>query len=179
MFNIDNTELIKTLWTSVIKPLWWFWIVVIIFSIIIPIAEAYIEKWLDKRWLDKHKKLSEWKTMNPKRFERVVAIIFESLGYKARVVGGAGDGGIDIMAYKEGKRFFIQCKRKERIPPSEIRDFAGAIQRLNPETEKGFFVTTGNFSEEGEAFARNNPIKIDLIKGIELEKLAQRGDSGY
>ena len=112
--------------------------------------------------------------MDHKGFERMVAIIFENLGYKTKVVGGAGDGGIDIEAHKEGKKFFIQCKRKEQVRPSEIRDFAGSIQNLNLETEKGFFVTTGDFSKEGKAFAKGNPIKIDLINGLELEKLAQK-----
>ncbi len=179
MINIDYIELIKGIWTYAIKPLWRLWIlafaVPVIISIIISIVESYISKWLDKRWLKKHRRLIDWKTMNHKKFERIVAIIFGDLGYKARAVGGPKDGGIDIIAHKDKKRFFIQCKRKNQIPPREIREFAGAIQNLNKEKgEKGFFVTTGEFTEEGKSFAKNNPVEIELINGFYLEKLVMK-----
>jgi len=171
--HIDYPEPIRTFWIFFIKPFWWFWIIILI-PIVIPIAESYISKWLNKRWLKKHKRLIEWKTMNHKKFEIIVAIIFESLGYKTKVVGGSGDEGIDVIAYKDGKRFFIQCKRKDQVSPREIREFAGAIRDLNKEKgEKGFFVTTGEFTEEGKSFAKNNPIEIDLINGFGLERLAK------
>ncbi len=174
MIHINYTESIRTFWTILIKPFWWFWVIVFGASVVISIAKSYINKWLDKRWLKKHKRLIEWKTMNHKKFERIVAIIFEGLGYKTKVVGGSGDKGIDVVAYKDGKRFFIQCKRKDQVPPKEVREFAGSIHGLNKEKgEKGFFVTTGEFTEDGKAFAKDNLIEIELINGFELEKLAK------
>jgi restriction system protein len=172
MIHIDYTELIRISWIAFIKPFWWFWVIIFSVPVVISIAELYIRKRLDKRWLEKHKRLIEWKTMNPKKFERIVAIIFEGLGYKTKVVGGSGDEGIDIIAHKDGKRFFIQCKRKDRVPPKEVREFAGSIRDLK-ENEKGFLVTTGGFTEEGKVFAKDNPIEIELIDGFRLERLAK------
>ena len=174
MIHIDYTELIRTFWITFIKPFWWFWVIMLSTPVVISIAKSYISKWLDKKWLKKHKRLIEWKTMNHKKFERIVAIIFEGLGYKTKVVGGSGDEGIDIIAFKDGKRFFIQCKRKDQVPSKEVREFAGSIQDLNKEKgEKGFLVTTGEFTEEGKSFAKGNPIEIELINGFGLEKLAK------
>lgn len=174
MMDISFLEIIKGIWIYVIKPFWWFWVLIFGVLIVISIAESYISKWLDKRWLKKHKRLIEWKTINHKKFERIVAIIFEGLGYKTKVVGGPGDEGIDIKAHKDGKRFFIQCKRKDQVSPKEVREFAGSIQDLKKEKgEKGFLVTTGGFTEKGKAFAKDNPIEIELINGFGLEKLAK------
>ena len=165
-----------SLW-QIFKSTYKLWLIVsgvVLFQILVEKLFAWLENWIDKRWLKKHKRLVEWITMDDKKFERIVAIIFEGLGYKTKVVGGPGDMGIDVIAYKDGKRFFIQCKRKDRIPPREVREFAGSIRNLNKEKgERGFFVTTGEFTEEGKFFAKNNPIEIELINGLELEKLAK------
>ncbi len=174
MIHIDYTEPIRTPWITFIKPFWWFWVIALSTPVVISIAKSYISKWLDEKWLKKHKRLIEWKTMNHKKFERIVAIIFEGLGYKTKVVGGSGDKGIDVIAFKDGKRFFIQCKRKNQVLPKEVREFAGSIQDLNKEKgEKGFFVTTGEFTEDGKVFAKDSLIEIELINGFGLEKLAK------
>jgi len=84
-------------------------------------------------------------------------------------VGGPGDKGIDVIAEKEGKRSYIQCKKMEKVSPHAIRDFYGAIVDNLREGEKGFFVTIGEFTEEGKDFAKGKP--IELIDGLKLEKL--------
>jgi len=107
--------------------------------------------------------------VNGKEFEKITAAIFEKLGYKTKVVGGPGDKGIDVIAEKEGKRSYIQCKKMEKVSPHAIRDFYGAIVDNLREGEKGFFVTIGEFTEEGKDFAKGKP--IELIDGLKLEKL--------
>ncbi len=176
MIHIIYTESIRTFlrtfWTILIKPFWWFWVIIFGTPVVISITKSYISKWLDKRWLKKHKRLIEWKTMNHKKFERIVAIIFEGLGYKTKVVGGSGDKGIDVIAHKDGKRFFIQCKRMDKVPPTAIRDFYGSIIDRLKEGEKGIFVTTGEFTQQGKEYAKTRDKPIELIDGFQLEKLA-------
>ncbi len=44
-------------------------------------------------------------------FEALVQVIWEKLGYEVRRVGGPGDGGIDLVAFKNmDECLFIQCK---------------------------------------------------------------------
>ncbi|MBU6501077.1 MAG: restriction endonuclease [Patescibacteria group bacterium] len=111
------------------------------------------------------------KGMSPAQFEKEVADMFEGLGYKAEVVGGANDGGIDVIAHKDGKKYFIQCKKfiTREVTPHEVRDFLGAITNINNPAEKGFFVTTGNFTMMAEKAAEGNP-RIELIDGLKLIK---------
>ena len=50
--------------------------------------------------------------MNPKEFEYTTAEILRRLGYKdVKVIGGSGDLGVDILAYKDGKKVAVQCKK--------------------------------------------------------------------
>ena len=160
---------------QIIKSFWYFWLMIAGF-IGIQMFFSWFEKWLGKRrikkWLEEHKTLEEWKKADPIKFEKITATIFENLGYKVKIIGGAGDRGIDVIAVKNTKRVFIQCKRKDKVPPSDIREFYGSIVNRLKEGEKGSFVTTGQFTEEGEGFVKDKP--IELIDGIKLEKLANK-----
>jgi restriction system protein len=122
----------------------------------------------------KYSELHNLKKMNHQDFEYFVADLFSNLGYKTKVVGGYGDGGIDIIAKKHGIDHYIQCKRyrKSIVGVSEVRDFFGAI--ISKRTEaKGFFVTTNVFSLEAEKFAEDK--SIELIDGHKLVKFVEMG----
>ena len=176
-FEINWSETMKLLW-DIIRRFWWVWAMALGLELIIVFLERFfdwLEKWLDKRrtqkWLEKHKTLEDWKKVSGKEFEKITATIFEKLGYKTKIIGGAGDRGIDVIAKKDGKRYFIQCKQMNKVSPSMLRDFYGSIADRLKEGEKGFFVTTGEFTQEGKEFAQNKP--IELINGLELEKMAK------
>ena len=132
MIGISFLETIKGIWVYIIKPFWWVWVIAIGIGLL-PRGFDYLAKWLEerrlKKWLEKHKKLEEWKKVDGRKFEKIVAIIFEGLGYKTKVVGGPRDKGIDIIAKKDGNRFFFQCKRMEKVKPSDILAFSGALSR--------------------------------------------------
>ena len=56
--------------------------------------------------------LENLKSMTPKDFEYTTAEILRRLGYKdVKVIGGSGDLGVDILAYKDGKKVAVQCKK--------------------------------------------------------------------
>ena len=152
---------------------WYIWTIIfgfLLLEILFNYFWKWYEEWQDKKWLEKHKKLEEWKKLEGREFERVVATIFRNLGYKVKITGGPRDWGIDLIATKEGKRYFIQCKNIEKVFPNQVREFYGSIVDRLKQGEKGFFVTTGKFTEECKEFVRNKP--IELIDGIKLEKLA-------
>lgn len=134
----------------------------------------YLEIWLKKRrtkkWLEEHKTLEEWEKVDGRKFEEIVAIIFEKLGYKTKI---RVDRGIDIIAEKDGKKTFIQCKRMDKVIPDDVRAFWGSIQRQieKGKGEGGVFVTTGSFTEGSKEFVKDKP--IELIDGLELEELAK------
>ena len=43
-------------------------------------------------------------------FEEAMSELFEKLGYKSDLTRATKDGGIDIVLYKDGKKYFVQCK---------------------------------------------------------------------
>jgi restriction system protein len=109
------------------------------------------------------------KGMSPGQFESEIAKMFEALGYKTEVVGGANDGGIDVVARRDGKKYFIQCKKfiTREATPHDVRDFLGAITNINNPADRGYFVTTNKFTLMAEKTAEGNP-RIELIDGLKL-----------
>jgi restriction system protein len=162
-----------TIW-QIIKSLWFVWLIAFVLAIIPFLLNILVRKIKEvrlRRWLEKHKKLEDWKKLDGIEFEKIVALIYKGLGYKTEIIGGAGDRGIDIIMEKDGKRWFVQCKQMEVVSPKYVREFYGSVVSHLGEGEKGFLVTTGDFTTEGEEFVKDKQIKI--INGLKLEKLAE------
>jgi restriction system protein len=126
--------------------------------------------------LDDEKILYMLRGMSPARFEQEVANMFTALGYSAEVVGGANDGGIDVVAHKDGKKFYIQCKKfmTREVTPHDVRDFLGAITNIKNPADKGYFITTNKFTLAAEKTGEQNP-RIELIDAnrlVEYYKMA-------
>lgn len=126
-------------------------------------------------WLSDREFLQKLKKMNPADFEEYTAELFRKLGYKAKTVGRSHDGGIDVIAEKDGIPHYIQCKRYNyNVPVKEIRDFYGVIAGKIAKST-GYFVTTGSFTLESEKFAEDKPIElIDGYKLIEYDKMTNK-----
>ena len=103
--------------------------------------------------------------MPPADFERHIAYIFQEMGYNASVVGGSGDGGIDVIASKDGEKTVVQCKRyaiDRTISSPELRNFIGAM--TVSQATKGYFVTTASFTKPAMDEAEMIP-ELYLIDG--------------
>lgn len=85
-------------------------------------------------------------------------------------MGGKNDGGVDVIAKKNGQKLLIQCKRykSSTVSVHDVRDFYGTLAN-NLADGKGVFVTTNIFSSEAEKFAEGKP--IELLNGSRLMKL--------
>lgn len=85
-------------------------------------------------------------------------------------MGGAGpDGGVDLVLYKDGKRYLCQCKHWKTwaVGVSVVRELKGVIAAQ--EADGGYVITGGYFTREAEVFARK--CGIDLIDGLALEQM--------
>ncbi len=123
-------------------------------------------------------KSDEWKeqllnvlyNITPAAFERLAQRLLRESGFsQVEVTGKVGDGGIDgkgIVKVSGLLSFHVifQCKRyRGSVPPSQIRDFRGAMQGR---ADKGLFITTGTFTREAVKEAtRDGAPPIDLIDG--------------
>jgi HJR/Mrr/RecB family endonuclease len=66
--------------------------------------------------------------MSGVQFEHFVANLFQEMGYRATVLGGSGDQGVDVIFDYFGERVAVQCKNYKRAvgnkPVQEV--YAGA-----------------------------------------------------
>jgi restriction system protein len=111
--------------------------------------------------------LEDLRRLRPDEFEEYIANLFQKMGYTTEKVGGAYDGGIDVIAKKNGVTHYIQCKKfiTRQVSVGDVRNFYGAIvDKLSG--AKAFFITTNIFTLEAEKFVEDKP--IELIDGRKL-----------
>jgi len=114
--------------------------------------------------------------MDPTAFERLCQRVLRESGFvEVEVTGRSGDGGIDghgiiKLNHLIDYPILFQCKRyKGSVPSKEIRDFRGAMAGR---TDKGIFLTTGNFTRDAKNEARRDGVStINLIDGDALAEL--------
>jgi restriction system protein len=147
-----------------------FWTVAVIGFLLFLLAGVLIVVLQRRRfkdiynWNSDRELLNRLKNLHPDEFESFVSDLFSKLGYRTEKVGGRNDGGIDVIATKDGKRHFIQCKRfsNSEVSVGSVRDFYGALAD-KVSNAKGYFITTNKFTLEAERFAEDKP--IELIDG--------------
>lgn len=112
----------------------------------------------------------EWK-----RFEDVCQQIYEKKGIRSETTPLGPDGGIDIRLYQDDSgqpTAIVQCKawggRYVGVKP--VRELLGVM--THEKIAKGFFMTSGLYSEEAKAVAQAN--RITLIDGTLLLAMIQR-----
>ena len=117
-------------------------------------------------------------------FEHEVAWLFNTLSkYEARVVGGAGDGGVDVEIYNEGKLVGVaQCKRYDpakAMGPAPIRELYAVMHQK--QVSVGYLFTTARITEQTEQEAGRLGVK--LVYGARLmdmrHKARQKAGRAY
>lgn len=119
-------------------------------------------------------------SINPRRFEEVVASVFRSIGYHVDITAYSNDGGIDVLFEEaDGNRVGVQVKRyKNKIKAEQIRAFAGAL--ILSGCNRGVFVTTSNYQRGAietakRLSAKTLPIElIDANKFYDVLKMSSR-----
>jgi hypothetical protein len=124
-----------------------------------------------RTWLEK---------MAPRDFEKLVAELLKKMDCEdVKVVGGAGDGGIDISALAPGlggrrEPMAVQAKRyAAAVGPGVVRELIGTLGTGH--YTKAMLVTTSDFSSQARETAERDR-RIQLYTGMELvELLAKHG----
>jgi hypothetical protein len=109
-------------------------------------------------------------TFSGSEFEHLIAALYESQGFDATVIGGTGDGGIDIEARRGEMRLAIQCKhwKTKKVGPREVRELRGAILDTSVTP---VLVTSGLCSDATRNAARERG--VDLLVGVDLIRQLQ------
>ena len=106
--------------------------------------------------------------------QKLGAALLRGMGYYVSYIAprGHGDGGLDILAYKDPlgtpPRIKVQVKHKisTKTTPNEIRELNGILRT----GEIGVFISSGGFTTDAKNTSKqDNPIElIDLDRFIEL-----------
>lgn len=168
---------------SMLISFWPVWILLIIIALMKIAAEVWLPRYFKKlktekkidqvnKWSSERDVLGMLRKLHPNDFEAYIADLYFKLGYKTEKVGGSYDGGVDVIAEKDGIKHYIQCKKyiTSKVSVGDVRDFAGALMDKLSQG-KGIFITTNIFTTEAVKFAEDKP--IELIDGDELLKLVK------
>jgi ssDNA-binding Zn-finger/Zn-ribbon topoisomerase 1 len=113
---------------------------------------------LRKMWLSRSETYFE---MEPKQFENAIAALFRNLGFEVKQTPFSNDRGKDAVAWKDGKKYLIECKRydaQSTIGRRELQIFVAAMKEEN--AERGFYVNTGRFANTAHKYAAQENIEL-------------------
>lgn len=123
--------------------------------------------------LESQRDIESIRGLSWRRFETLVAEAYRRDGYAVICNAGPGsDGGIDILARKNGETILVQCKqwKTQKVSVKTVREMFGL---LNSEgANEVHIVTSGTFTQEAKYFAANKPIK--LMDGPLLFKMVKK-----
>ncbi|AMO37420.1 putative Mrr restriction system protein [Thauera humireducens] len=126
--------------------------------------------------------LAQLRSISPASFERFVVRLLAAMGYGVgEVTGRSGDGGIDGVIYEDRlklDRIYLQAKRWADAPVGgpEINGFLGALAKHG--ADRGVFVTTSRFTQDARRAAELPHLRLVLIDGEELARLAVEHNVG-
>ncbi|GIH80915.1 restriction endonuclease [Planobispora longispora] len=132
-----------------------------VFLVVRRMGAAYRREALRRAGLDR---------LNARQFEKLTAELLRRDDFgRVRVVGGAGDGGVDVRgAAPDGRGYAIQCKHYTRpVGPGAVRDFVGALQARPYRGHQGVFVTSHYLSAQAARTAREHGVIV-----IDRDRLA-------
>jgi restriction system protein len=101
--------------------------------------------------------LKEWQSTG-QEFEKVVAAVFEAIGYTAEVTQATRDHGIDVIAHPDPlgmENPFIKVEVKSgsgTVNEETVNKLRGTLNR----GEEGMVVALGGFTSDAEAVGREN-----------------------
>lgn len=136
----------------------------------IQIESRKIERvFLEKLEAVRNSSLEKIRIIDPFEFEKVVAKLFQKLGYKVIQTPKSNDKGKDLILTKKSQKFLVECKRygeSKMVGRPDLQKFYAAI--IEEEAEFGYFVTTSDFASTSKSYIKDINHKIKLINGADL-----------
>lgn len=104
--------------------------------------------------------------LTPRRFEELVAHMFEKFGYEVSLTPQSRDGGYDVSAVRKAEtetRVLIECKRY--TPPNKVgrptvQRLMGVLGDRSVQATMGIVATTSSFTRDAEGFIDDNRWKL-------------------
>ena len=127
-FNLEPTFALNAVLVFITCRFIGSWVVTLYSFLGFLVVWAIFIHWLEQSWVVPARWYDEswWWTLDGWQFEREVGLVFKRMGYKVEVTRGSGDGGVDIIMYKDGLKYIVQCKHYKRpLGPEAVRSLYG------------------------------------------------------
>ncbi len=123
---------------------------------------ALLSRRLSGRLLDRQTGVDSISELTWEKFEHLIAAAFRREGYAVVTTSSGADGGVDLVLKREGEKVLVQCKhwRSKSIGVRAIREFHGVVHSKQHLGSRGVFVTSGSYTREAVAFAKQNGMQL-------------------
>jgi HJR/Mrr/RecB family endonuclease len=109
----------------------------------------------------------EMRSLEPRKFEELVAELFRKKGYQVHLTKHTRDGGYDVHAVRKDELgsvlIIIECKRyseNQKVGVGIVRGLYGVVEAQT--ATKGLIATTSYFTKDAKAFHESVNFRLDL-----------------
>jgi len=144
----------------------------IFFLFLLPVPFSLLNFRHKRKQLDAQKGIDSIRELSWQQFEELVGEAYRRQGYRVVENDGAGpDGGVDLVLYKDGSRYLVQCKqwRTQKIGVKIVREMFGLVSAEN--AAGGIVITSGSFTRDALNFAGGKA--LELVNGEQLAELVK------
>lgn len=102
-------------------------------------------------------------------FELLIGEHFRRQGFSVQETSPGPDGGVDLVLKKDSAKYLVQCKHYKafKVGVKPVRELLGVMASSG--AAGGYVVTSGQFTLDAIAFARDN--NIELLNNRDLRKI--------
>jgi hypothetical protein len=106
-----------------------------------------------------------WLNIDGIEFENRVAALLNDLGYDAKTTARTSDGGIDVLALKDGKKIVVQCKaHSKRIAIATVKELHST--RIVNGADEAWLVCWEGATAPAAEFCKAQGIKILTVSDL-------------
>lgn len=146
-------------------------IVFLLVFITLSVSGFLYRKWKKDKENNRLRKsgIKEIDRMDGFQFEKYLAALYVSLGYKAEVTKKTGDFGADLLLRKEGKMIVVQAKRYgSNVGLKAVQEIMAA--KTYYKADEAWVISNRNYTKQAVELAQTSQVKLvdrdELIKQI-------------
>lgn len=112
-------------------------------------------------------------SMSSRQFEKFVAEMYESQGYRVELTKMTRDGGKDLILYTDGpighNMFYVECKKHKKdhlVGVGIVRNFYGVVEA--DKATAGILITSSSFTPDARSFQNQVQYRMHLVDYMDL-----------
>jgi HJR/Mrr/RecB family endonuclease len=129
-------------------------------------AVAKYEDWVAAQERERLRRQEQyWRGLSGLAFENELARLFRGLGYTVSQTPRTGDGGVDLILLKNGRKTVVQCKAHDKkIPIGVARELVASIQDFK--AHDAIIACLEGVTGPVQQYIATKPIRVIDVRGI-------------